>query len=837
MSPAGRALGSTYRVQLNGFGLRATTDLVGHLHDLGIETVYLSPIATATRGSSHGYDVIDPTRLDPALGTPEDLEALLQAVDSHGMRVLLDIVPNHMSTSLDNVWWTDVLRHGQRSEFARFFDIDWAAGGERVLLPILARPFGEVLESGELQVRAAASGELFVWYRDRPFPLSPESAVAPGPHQLRDLLDAQHYRLAYWKVAPYEIDYRRFFDINDLVGIRVDDPEVYRKTHTLTTRLADDPRVAGVRVDHVDGLADPEAYLRRLHRDLSDSRIVLVEKVLARREELPDSWVSDGTTGYEFADLAFAVFTDPTGAANISGPPYDFHIQVIASRGEALDRLFPGQLDRLAHLVDRVSAQTLRGRDIPVAAFRNALHALTSCLSVYRTYTTVESRNDADFGRIDEAVTQARGYLGEELSLRALSVLRDLLLGLSPDDERPGASGEARTQLCTRWQQLSSAVAAKGVEDTALYRFPGLQSAADVGSDPGEPAISVDEFHKAMERRSVSGSRSLNTTSTHDSKRSEDSRCRLAALSEIPARWIAAVEELRRSNNVLSVTAFASGCIPIETESTLYQTIVAIWPSAGEWDDRHTERVVDYCIKAAREAKLHTSWTEPDQTFEGGLREFASGVFDSVGSMRILGSIVKEIGAAGAVNSLSLVVLKTVAPGVPDFYQGTETWRNLLVDPDNRRPVDHAKLRRIVSALPPAGTKAASQLLSNWEDGSIKAFVIREALRARRDSPQLFAEGAYIPVEVHGTHRDHIVAFIRQMGDQSALAVAPRLTIGLSDNPFPIGEDWMETELRLPVGVDPKFRDAFTRNLLDSGLTIPLSDVFTTLPVALLLSV
>jgi (1->4)-alpha-D-glucan 1-alpha-D-glucosylmutase len=836
MSLAGRPLGSTYRVQLNGFGLRATANLVGYLRGLGVETLYLSPIATATPGSSHGYDVIDPTRLDPALGTPEDLEALLQKVDSHGMRVLLDIVPNHMSTSSDNVWWTDVLRHGQGSEYARFFDIDWGAGGGRVLLPILARPFGEVLESGELQVRAAASGELFVWYGNRPLPLSPKSTVASGSHQLLDLLDAQHYRLAYWKVAPYEIDYRRFFDINDLVGIRVEDPEVYRKTHTLTARLADDPRVAGVRVDHVDGLADPEAYLRRLHRDLSDSRIVLVEKVLARGEELPDSWVSDGTTGYEFADLAFAVFTDPTGTANISGLPYDFHSEVIASRGEALDRLFPGQLDRLAHLVDHVAAQMLKGRDIPVAAFRNALHALTSCLSVYRTYTTAENRNDADNGRIDDAVTEAREHLEDELSLRALSVLHDLLLGLPLDDEQPGASSGARTQLCVRWQQLSSAVAAKGVEDTALYRFPGLQSAADVGSDPGEPAISVDEFHKAMERRSVCGSASLNTTSTHDSKRSEDSRCRLAALSEIPARWTAVVEELRRSNNVLAVMAFASEGVPTETESSLYQTIVSIWPSAGEWDDGHTKRVVDYCIKAAREAKSHTSWTEPDEAFEEGLSEFASGVLDSARSRGALGRIVKEIGAAGAVNSLSLVVLKTVAPGVPDFYQGTEAWRNLLVDPDNRRPVDYATLRRIVSTLPQAGAKTARQLLASWEDGSIKAFVIREALRARRDSPQLFAEGDYQPVEVRGTHRDHIVAFIRQFGDESALAVVPRFTIGLSNKPFPLGEDWMETELRLPVGVAPKFRDAFTGDLLDCGLTIPVSDVFATLPVALLLS-
>ena len=396
----GRPLGSTYRVQLNGFGLRATEGLVEYLHDLGIETLYLSPIATATSSSSHGYDVVDPTRLDPSLGTPEDLESLLRAVDSHGMRVLLDIVPDHMAASPQNHWWTDVLRQGQGSEFARFFDIDWEASRGRVLLPVLDRPFGEVLESGELSVRATGSGELFVWYRDRPFPLSPESTIPSGPDQLKLLLDAQHYRLAYWKVAPWEINYRRFFDINDLVGVRVEDPEVYRRTHAFAIALAADPRIAGVRVDHVDGLAAPAAYIRRLHQDLTAAgggdRTVLVEKVLARGEELPASWTTDGTTGYEFADLALGVLTDPAGAAQIAGDHYDFHRQAIAARAEALDRLFPGQLHRLVQQVGRVAAETLSGRDIPVPAFRDALHALTACLSVYRTYTTPDDCNAVD---------------------------------------------------------------------------------------------------------------------------------------------------------------------------------------------------------------------------------------------------------------------------------------------------------------------------------------------------------------------------------------------------------------------------------------------------------
>jgi malto-oligosyltrehalose synthase len=837
MSNSRRPLGSTYRIQLNGFGFRATSGLIEYLHDLGIETIYLSPIATATHGSSHGYDVVDPTKIDPSLGTADDFEELLQSLESHQMRALIDIVPNHMSTSPENVWWTDVLRHGEKSEFSRFFHIDWDAGGGRVLLPVLEKPFGEALESGDFEIRAEDSGEFFVWYRDRPFPLSPESTSTSGLDQKREILDAQHYRLAYWKVAPWEINYRRFFDINDLVGMRVEDLEVYRRTSALAIGLAADPRVTGVRVDHIDGLADPEDYLARLRQDLSDDRTVLVEKVLARGEQLPEAWASDGTTGYEFADLAFAVLTDPAGATCISGHPYDFPSEARAARGEALDRLFPGQLDRLARQVSEVAGNTLAGRDIPVTAFRDALHALTACLSVYRIYTTVDRNNDADIGRVDAAAQDARENLEDELAIRAILVLRDLLLGLTLDDEKGGPSDELRTNLCIRWQQLCSAVAAKGIEDTALYRFPGLESAADVGSDPGEPAITVGEFHEAMRRRSASGSESLNTTSTHDSKRSEDSRCRLAVLSQLPDVWRSVVEVLRHSHGALAAKEFGSAGVPVEIESLLYQSIVAIWPSGVAWDDINSVRVVDYCIKASREAKLHTSWGKPNHAFEQGLRQFATSVLDSADSMKQLGAFVEEISAAGVVNSLAVVVLKTAGPGVPDFYQGTETWRHLLVDPDNRGPVDFPSLMRRFAALPEGGVAPATELLSRWEDGCIKAFVTRNALQARRDSPDLFARGTYVPVEVRGKHRDRVIAFARQYGEECALAVVPRLSFGVSGKQFPLGEDWEDTVIRLPTQVTRTFRDVFTESVSGGGPIISLRDLLATLPVVLLLGV
>lgn len=841
MTSSRRPLGSTYRIQLNGFGLRNADELVAYLHDLGIETLYLSPIATATRGSTHGYDVTDPTKLDPSLGTRDDLEALLRSLDARGMRILLDIVPNHMSTSPENEWWNDVLRHGQGSRFARFFDIDWGAGRGRVLLPVLAAPLGEVIDSGELAVRpreapSSDCEDLFLSYRDRSFPLSPETEVTES---IVELLETQHYRLAYWKVAPYEVNYRRFFDINDLVGVRVEDPEVYRSTHLLTLRLGGDPRVAGVRVDHIDGLADPETYLRRLRDDLPDVHI-LVEKILSRGEELPESWEADGTTGYEFTDLALAVLTDQSGAASIadqSGTRLDdVRRQAVCAKREALERLFPGQVDRLAAEVTGAASSTLRGRDIPVAVLRNALVELTAHLTVYRIYATPHDRSAADTARVDAASAEAKECLQDDLSSQALSVLRDLMLGLTLEDGRNAPSIQTSTRLCARWQQLCSAVAAKGVEDTALYRFAGLQSTADVGSDPAEPAVTVTAFHEAMRRRLDLRSTSLNTTSTHDSKRSEDARCRLAVLSEVPERWNALVDDMRMANRALAREAFDHGRIPPGIESLVLQAVVAIWPAGEQWDSALTERVLSYCLKSAREAKVHTSWSAPDPAFESGLTEFAGRFTASEDSRQAVGHFAADIAAAAVVNSLALVILKTAAPGVPDFYQGTETWRPLLVDPDNRQAVDYGALFRAISTLAEPGDRdGVRKLVHRWEDGALKTFVIREALRARRAAPELFATGGYAPVEVHGTHRDRVVSFMRHLGEVQVLAVVPRLSFGLSGpGRLPMGADWGDTELVLPEGARSTFRNVLSGDFVETGPTVLVSDLLALLPVALL---
>jgi (1->4)-alpha-D-glucan 1-alpha-D-glucosylmutase len=568
---------------------------------------------------------------------------------------------------------------------------------------------------------------------------------------------------------------------------------------------------------------------------------VIVEKILARSERIPHSWAIDGTTGYEFADAAIAVLTDASGCSLIADQSargsYDFEREATSARREAMEELFPGQVERLADEVARLARDELGRAEIPVGAFRNAIVALTECLSVYRIYTTPLNRIDADSEIVDSATALAQGRLSDKLSVDALWVLHTVVLGLEPDLDSRSRS-RAWKQACIHWQQLSSPVAAKGIEDTALYRFPGVLSAADVGSNPAEPALTVSQFHESMLRRHTSGLAGLNATSTHDSKRSEDARTRLAVLSQIPDRWIELVVALRTVTGPLVSQIFPRGVIPAEVETSVYQSIVAIWPTSSPWDEELTERVVSCCIKAAREAKLRTSWSDPDKSFERAVQEFVPNVVDSSGSYDLLESFVQEIAAAGAVNSLALVVMKTVAPGVPDFYQGTETWRYLLVDPDNRQPVDFQKLQRGLSTLQESRVLSATRRFEeDWPDGSLKMFLIRESLRTRREFSQLFADGAYLSLQAHGGHGDNIISFARCLDDAVALCIVPRLTVGISGpNRFPLGDRWGETGLFIPPDCGTRFRDAFTGNVVEvTGSSIRIADVLTALPVALLL--
>ena len=736
---------ATYRVQLSGrFPFAAAAGIVPYLADLGVSHLYASPILRARTGSAHGYDVVDPTAVSPELGGEPGLRELVAALRAHGMGLVADIVPNHLAASHENAWWVETLRHGPASRFARVFDIDWAAGGGRVRLPVLAGPLERV--AGDLRIDGG-----WVRYHEHRFPL------APGT----DRLDQQHYELVEWRRAAVDGNYRRFFSVNDLVGDCQEDPEVFVLTHATILRLVADGLVDGVRVDHVDGLADPAGYLERLDLALRQAGggapWVVVEKILEPGERLP-AWPVAGTTGYEFAAVADGVLVDPAAAGTFAeryrrrtGADPDPAELAVACKRERLLRDFGAEVAGVA--------RRLPGDQ---AANRAAVVELAACLPVYRTYVT-DTVRDADRAVLAAARDAAARRL-DPAGRQALSRLTDALLLASP----------GRTQAVRRFQQLSGPAMAKGVEDTALYRDTRLLARNEVGGDLGRFGRPVAELHAGNAEREARWPASMLATSTHDSKRGEDVRARLAVLSELPERWWALAERW---------TGRLAGRAGVEAADALmlWQTMAGAWPL-------ELERCLAYMQKAVREAGLRTSWTDPDPGYEGAVRELVERAYADPRLRAELEELVAEIAPAGRVKAAGLALLRLTSPGVPDTYQGTETEQLVLVDPDNRRPV------------PFRG------------DGSLKFRVTRTALRLRRERPELFT--GYCPLHAP----DHLVAFAR--GDNRLVVVATRLTAG----PDP------SAPVELPPG---PWRDLLSGAEPPGGPT-PHADLLATVPHALL---
>lgn len=779
MSRAG--LGSTYRLQLPGLAFDGATALVPYLDQLGVTTLYVSPISTAVPGSRHGYDVLDPTAVDPTLGGRAGLDRLLATLSEYSMRLLLDIVPNHMSTSTDNPWWFDVLSRGRHSPFAEVFDIDWDRGAGRVVLPVLDAPISDVLDSGQASVeRLGTTSVLRLGGQAFPLMGGADPSVVADPTLALPLLEAQHYRLIEWRRAADEANYRRFFDINGLVGVRVEDPAVFERTHSLVIELAGDERVAGFRVDHLDGLRRPGEYLEHLSAAIGARRreppVVVVEKILARGEQLPEQWVVEGTTGYEFADMTTAVLTDGDGAVALErvvhGAPA-MEVVEWEARLEILADSFSGQWRAVAGTVASHLGPETCARDEKAMV---GVAALTAALPVYRTYLSGNGASDIDRDVLDRACSRAR-RLGPDSTDDAGRVAGALV--------QMAESGAALDGV-ERWQQLSATVVAKGTEDTALYRFGGLLSTADVGSDPARPAVDVEAFHRWAERR---GHGALNTTSTHDAKRSRSVRCRLAVLSEVPWLWADAVTAWRRRHHRLTGDVDLGAL----AEHVVYQSILGLWGDGGD----QAARVGRAVVKAAREAGLRTSWIAPDAAYEAALvqtvRALISGEDQQFCSE--MDSVVADIGAAALANELAAVVLAATVPGVTDVFQGTETVRPLLVDPDNRRPVPFDQLALSLGAvahhLVPADAGA--------DPPDLVLHATTRLLHLRRSHPELFEGGHYTALEARGPSADHVIAYARQAGDDRVVVLVPRLSRQLSGpSALPVGTVWGDTSVELP---------------------------------------
>ena len=863
-----RAPTATYRLQFHSsFTFQDAKRIVAYLHDLGITDLYAAPLLRPRKGSTHGYDIVDANALNPELGSEEDFTELHQELAARGMGLLLDIVPNHMAASHENAWWVSVLENGPKSRYLHYFDIDWR--DDKVLLPILGRPYGEALEEKEIQLGFDAEGLYFSYY-DKRLPLAPQSyrivlepcvdSVPEGgvgievrdlvqnetviensrflkdtlvrlreesPEFARamdesiarfnanpDLLDrvaaAQCYRLAYWRVASETINYRRFFDVTDLVGIRVENPEVFEARNRLILDLITQKKVTGVRIDHIDGLFDPTNYLAKLQSRLGGKFYVVVEKILEHGETLPGSFQCDGTTGYDFLDTANAVFVDPAGLGALTGVYHRYTGQtapyedvVYERKKQAIDQLFSGEMRALGAHLAQLAVADRNARDLAPTELLTALIEITACMPVYRTYIREGRASDTDRAFIQQAVVEARRR-APHVDARLFTFVEHVLL-LEPP---PYIAGEQEKWLAfvMRWQQFTGRVMAKGVEDTAFYNYNRLISINEVGGEPGRGSDfdPVRELHARNEAMVRDWPHTMNATSTHDTKRSEDVRARISVLSEIPEQWERELKAWTRANASLK-----SDGVPHPNEELLiYQTLVGAWPLDAD-------RLRQYLEKAAREAKTHSSWIDVNGEYEKALQDFATAILENETFLRRFLRFHRRIAFHGFLNSLAQVVLKICSPGIPDFYQGTELWDFSLVDPDNRRPVDYAQRAAL---LPKLGTPAS--MLKRWEDGRIKLFVTTRALQTRAQHAETFRDGVYRALD---TGTPNALAFTR--GD-TILVVVPRLTTQLGKD-LPLGEVWGSHAL----DVAGRWRNVFTGETLES---LELAKVFATFPVAIL---
>jgi (1->4)-alpha-D-glucan 1-alpha-D-glucosylmutase len=840
---------STYRLQMSEqFTLEHARDVVPYLAELGVSDVYLSPIFEARPGSSHGYDVTDPTRVRQALGGLDALRALADELQRHDMGLLLDIVPNHMAATPENPWWRDMLQHGQHSQYTRFFDVDWGTSSEpaKLRLPILGDQLDALVGSGAVTIDAGA-GEV-VYFETR-LPLARGSigrdrAELGGPEHaaaVLRILERQHYELVHWRTAGERMSYRRFFDITELAGVRVEDDDVFNATHSLIRTLAADGTITGLRIDHVDGLRDPTRYLRTLRERVrgpgGEPVYTVVEKILERDERLPEDWACEGTTGYEFLNVATGLLIDGDGYQTLE----DFYLRITGDsepfgelvRGKKLlvmDRLFGSELSSLARDFARLTA-------LQESTARSVIAEVTASMSVYRTYTRSRRIRDEDRRRVEDAVTDA-ARRHPELSAGIESLRQVALLERVPVTD-------ATLDWLLRWQQFTGPVMAKGFEDTALYCHNALLAANDVGSDPAQPALPLHQFHELLEERRVQSPRSLNTTATHDTKRGEDTRARIAVLSEIADEWRPRLRRWVREGEEwkAEIAEDDEAAVPeADVDSLLYQTLVGAWPLLGA-DEAFSDRIKEYMTKAVREAKQQTSWRRPDEDFEQGLDTFVDMLmseFGREGLAETVAELAERVAPHGALNSLTQLLVRMTAPGVPDTYQGTELWSFTLVDPDNRRPVDYAERQGMLEQLRGVGgaptAAAVRELLDGWQDGRVKLLFTTLALHFRTRHADTFDRGRCSPLSAAGRAAEHVVAYARELDGDACVVVLPRWTTRLADRTVHATGSavWGDTTVGLPA------RHGAWRNVL-TGECVPaddgrvaLADLFATVPFALL---
>jgi len=948
---------ATYRLQFNGaFRFTDALPVVDYIAALGVSDAYASSYLRAVPGSSHGYDVADPTQLNPEIGTDAEYWAWIAALQARGMGHVLDLVPNHMGIARSaNPWWMDVLENGPSSRYAQVFDITWRPLkdelADKVLIPTLGDFYGAVLDRKELQL-AYRDGAFIVCYFDDWFPIAPDtygqiltpaldawlasegeridpidadelrSVVTAANHlpsrsaadaesistrsrekeilkrrlaalidsypSLREqvgktlgwfngergqprsfdaldaLLSQQSYRLAHWRTASEEINYRRFFDVNQLAAVRMEDPDVFAEVHRFVFELIGKGAATGLRVDHVDGLFAPGDYLRRLQSRAATAlgltgqpptpMYVVVEKILGSDERLPRDWPVHGTTGYEFAAAVNGLFVDGRNERALDriyerflgrrGERLPFEDLAYACKKRVMHETMSGDINSLGYQLNRFSERNRHFRDFTLYSLISTIKEVIACFPVYRTYITdTGPLTEHDRNYVARAVRSARRR-SSRLSDLVFDFVERILMHESgtgtPEDDAE------RERFIGKFQQTTSPVAAKGIEDTALYIDNRLLSLNEVGSDPTVFGITPERLHQWMSDRQQQWPSALSTTGTHDTKRGEDVRARINVLSELPGEWKHATTRWRALNRRLKTEVNGVSAPDPNEEYFIYQVLVGTWPFETAAEGAFAQRLKDYLTKALREAKVHTSWLTPDEGYERAVLSFVDALLSPRRPfLERFRPFQRRVAEIGMVNSLAQLLIKCTAPGVPDFYQGTELWDLTFVDPDNRRPVDYSvrtSLLEQVHAEPPSPAHART-LVETRQDGRIKLYTIARALAVRSALANTFAEGAYVPLRTTGACAEQIFAFARTGASGTAVTCVPRLIGSLPGRCAspPLGREcWGDTAVMLPCALGvPSLTNAFTGEQLTpapdpgNGARLEVGDLFADFPIAL----
>lgn len=792
---------STYRIQFrNGMTFERVLDLIPYMKDLGISHLYASPVFTATTDSTHGYDVTDPNEIDPVIGGREGFDRMAAALKQAGMGLILDIVPNHMSTSLENRWWRDVIEHGRQSRYAAYFDIDWS---RPLTLPFLGDTFEAELERGAITLkRDSVTNSAALVYYDTAYPLNP--GTYDESKSIAEIHEAQSWRLMSWREAPKQLSWRRFFEITGLVGVRVEDEAVFADTHRLILELVHAGTVDGLRIDHVDGLADPLGYLQRLRAATGPDCYITVEKILAKGEQLPPEWPVSGTTGYEFIASLAEVLVDDTNLSRLEtlhdetlGTIVDRQAELRKAKGLMTDRNFEGEFTTLLTIASELAGHN--GADVEHEDIRHALRELLIAFPVYRTYGTAEGLTPSDVSLLSRVVASVN------TSEPALSLIVRILTGDVPEHDQALAS-----LFRTRFQQLTGPLMAKSVEDTLFFRHNLELALNEVGADPTPRAFSLSRFHQEMRIRLARQPDALLGTSTHDTKRGEDARARLYTLTEAPDLWSENLARWRQMNQT-HVRFLNDGTAPNAADTwMIFQALAGVWPATLSPDDRDglkslEARFLGFIEKALREAKQRTDWIDSNEGYESVVLDYVRHLLspDNTLFLHDFSAALQPFIRAGLMNSLSQTVIKLTAPGVPDIYQGSEGLNFSLVDPDNRREPDFTALAENLSTADATLFNDAQR----WRDGSVKQYVTATLLRLRSHYPALFRYGDWLPLKVSGEREEKLIVYARINNDEALIVAVPRLVFDVTDN----ATLWANTTVAIPQELAGKhYRDLFT---------------------------